>query len=80
MSLRRTWGWELRKAGAPIEVISTMVEHRDTKTTPWYLRGNHDDQEEANNLLYARQQEVRAGTLRDGYLRPRCAETCGPAK
>jgi site-specific recombinase XerD len=62
-TLRRTWGRELWKAGVPVETISEMMGHSETKTTLRYLGINFDDQGEALNLLYARQQQARGRTL-----------------
>ncbi len=62
-TLRRTWGRELWKAGVPVETISEMMGHSETKTTLRYLGINFDDQGEALNLLYARQQQARGKTL-----------------
>ena len=70
-TLRRTWGRELWKAGVPVETISEMMGHSETKTTLRYLGINFDDQGEALGLLYARQKQARGRTLTKTLTSPK---------
>lgn len=59
-TLRRTWGRSLWLAGVPIETISHMMGHEDTKITIRYLGIRQDDQDEAMQKLLAFREHLIA--------------------
>lgn len=58
-TLRRTCGRELWKAEVPLETISYILGHSDTKQTIRYLGINLEDQGSGMELLYQRQLQTR---------------------
>jgi site-specific recombinase XerD len=58
-ALRSTFGKTLWRNGVPIEKVSELMGHEDTRTTPRYLALSQDDMADAmrvlNRVLPARQ-------------------------
>ena len=50
-ALRRTFGRTLWSEGVPLEVVSDLLGHRDTKTTIRYLALRRDDMVSAMRVL-----------------------------
>jgi len=57
-TLRRTYGRTMWLAGVPIETISNLMGHEDTKTTILYLGLNMDDKASAMKKLAEFQRSV----------------------
>jgi len=60
-TLRRTFGRTAFLAGVPLEVISSMLGHEDTKTTILYLGLNMDDQTAAMSRIAEFQNALKPG-------------------
>jgi integrase len=60
-TLRRTYGRTLWLAGVPLETISSLMGHEDTKTTTQYLGLNMDDKESAMRKLAEFESAVKCG-------------------